>query len=35
MIFFDENGENVKGGDLIGFKDAETFITHIKTLETK
>lgn len=35
MIFFDENGKSIKGTDLIGFKDAETFITHIKTLETK
>jgi len=35
MIFFDEDGTSVKGGDLIGFKDAETFITHIKILDKK
>jgi thioredoxin:protein disulfide reductase len=35
MIFFDENGAVIQGVDLIGFKDAETFVTHIKTLETK
>ncbi|MFA5215228.1 protein-disulfide reductase DsbD [Sulfuricurvum sp.] len=35
MIFFDEKGARVNGADLIGFKDAETFITHMKTLETK
>jgi len=35
MIFFDENGAVIQGGDLIGFKDGETFVTHIKTLETK
>ncbi|MDD5161092.1 MAG: protein-disulfide reductase DsbD [Sulfuricurvum sp.] len=35
MIFFDESGKSIKGADLIGFKDAETFIIHIKTLEIK
>jgi len=35
MIFFDESGSVIKGGDLIGFKDAETFVAHLKTLETK
>jgi len=35
MIFFDENGALIKGGDLIGFQDAEAFLTHLKTLETK
>ncbi|ADR35386.1 Protein-disulfide reductase (plasmid) [Sulfuricurvum kujiense DSM 16994] len=33
MIFFDESGKSIQGADLIGFKDAETFIAHIKTLE--
>jgi thiol:disulfide interchange protein DsbD len=35
MIFFDENSAVIKGGDLIGFKNAEDFLSHIKTLETK
>lgn len=35
MIFFDESGALIKGGDLIGFKNAEDFLSHIKTLETK
>jgi thiol:disulfide interchange protein DsbD len=35
MIFFDENGALLKGGDLIGFKNAEDFLSHLKTLETK
>ena len=33
MIFFDENGEIIKGGELIGYKDTQAFITHIQTLE--
>lgn len=35
MIFFDENGNAVKGADLVGYKDPQSFITHINTLETK
>jgi thiol:disulfide interchange protein DsbD len=35
MIFFDESGTLLKGADLVGFKDAKTFLTHIQTLETK
>jgi len=35
MIFYDENGAVIQGGDLIGFKNAEDFLSHIKTLETK
>lgn len=35
MIFFDESGAVIKGGDLIGFKNAEDFLSHLKTLETK
>ncbi|OHD87144.1 MAG: hypothetical protein A3J39_06505 [Sulfuricurvum sp. RIFCSPHIGHO2_12_FULL_44_8] len=35
MIFFDESGTVIQGGDLIGFKNAEDFLSHLKTLETK
>ena len=35
MIFFDESGKSIQGGDLVGYKDPQTFITHIKILETK
>jgi len=35
MIFFDENGKPLEGGELIGYKDAQAFITHLKTLEKK
>ncbi|MCK9374011.1 MAG: protein-disulfide reductase DsbD [Sulfuricurvum sp.] len=35
MIFFNESGKLIQGGDLIGYKDPQSFITHIKTLETK
>lgn len=35
MIFFDESGKSIQGGDLIGYKDPQSFITHITTLETK
>lgn len=35
MIFFDESGKSIQGGDLVGYKDPQSFITHIKTLETK
>lgn len=35
MIFFDENGKTIQGGDLIGYKDPQTFLKHINTLETK
>lgn len=33
MIFFDENGDSIKGAELIGYKDPQKFITHIQTLE--
>lgn len=33
MIFFDKNSQAIKGSELIGYKDPQTFITHIKTLE--
>ena len=35
MIFFDESGKSIQGADLIGYKDPQSFITHITTLETK
>lgn len=35
MIFFDESGSVIKGSDLIGFKYAKDFLSHINTLETK
>lgn len=35
MIFFDESGKSIQGGDLVGYKDPQSFITHINTLETK
>src|SRR3989339_228167 len=35
MIFFDESGTVIQGSDLIGFKNAEDFLSHLKTLETK
>lgn len=35
MIFFDESGKSIQGADLVGYKDPQNFITHIKTLETK
>lgn len=35
MIFFDESGKSIQGADLVGYKDPQSFITHIKTLETK
>ena len=35
MIFFDESGKSIQGTDLVGYKDPQSFITHIKTLETK
>jgi thiol:disulfide interchange protein DsbD len=35
MIFFDESSAVIKGGDLIGFKNAKDFLSHLKTLETK
>jgi len=35
MIFFDESGTVIQGGDLIGFKNAEDFLSHLKTLEPK
>lgn len=33
MIFFDESGKSIKGADLIGYKDPQSFIAHIQTLE--
>lgn len=33
MIFFDEAGESISGGNLIGYKNTEAFINHIQTLE--
>jgi thiol:disulfide interchange protein DsbD len=35
MIFFDQSGNAIQGADLVGYKDPQSFITHIKTLETK
>lgn len=35
MIFFDENGKSIQGGELVGYKDPQSFTTHITTLETK
>lgn len=35
MIFFDGSGKAIQGADLIGYKDTQTFITHITSLETK
>lgn len=35
MIFFGKNGKSISGADLIGYKDPQTFITHINTLENK
>lgn len=35
MIFFDTDGHEINDAKIVGFKDAETFATHIKTLETK
>lgn len=33
MIFFCEKGVHVQGGDLNGYKDTQSFLTHIKSLE--
>ncbi len=33
MIFFDEAGIPISGGNLIGYKNTEAFINHIQTLE--
>lgn len=30
IIFFDKEGKQVQGADLIGYKDAEAFLKHIK-----
>ncbi|MFZ2969507.1 MAG: protein-disulfide reductase DsbD [Sulfuricurvum sp.] len=35
MIFFDESGIPIKSANLIGFKDAKTFLNHLTTLESK
>jgi thiol:disulfide interchange protein DsbD len=35
MIFFDEKGKPIEGGELIGYKDAQAFISHLKKLENK
>lgn len=35
MIFFDTEGHELNNAKIVGFKDADTFIAHIKTLESK
>ncbi|MFZ2891373.1 protein-disulfide reductase DsbD [Sulfuricurvum sp.] len=35
MIFFDESGTSIKGADLVGYKDPQSFSAHIATLEKK
>ena len=32
IIFFDKNGQQIKGKDLIGYKDTKEFLTHIHSL---
>jgi thiol:disulfide interchange protein DsbD len=33
IIFFNENGEKIEAANLIGYKDAEEFLTHIQTIK--
>ena len=34
IIFFDQNGTQIEDANLIGYKDAQTFLTHIKEVES-
>lgn len=35
MIFFDENGQQIEGRELIGYKNIDAFLHHIHKIETE